>query len=119
MFKTLFAITLLIFSCKKEEVDISSLNGKWTVDSVQLGGYINTANEYFWTIYKNNGDNFYYDFRESDGLYIYFNGRYDTIPSYTIGTVPNGKRYVSYLYIIDTIASLSRSKLVLITPQGG
>jgi hypothetical protein len=114
------AIALVIVSCKKGEVDISSLNGKWTVDSIQLGGYTNTANEYFWTIYKNNGENYYYDFREGNDLYIYFNGRYDTIPNYTIATAPSGKRYISYPpYTGDTIHSLSKTRLILISRQGG
>jgi hypothetical protein len=121
--KTLYFIFLfslfVFYGCKKSENPEYSIIGKWYIDSVQLA---NTP--IYWTIYKNAGENYYYDFRSDGKIYIYWiNNLYDTIPNYDLVKPATGKSFIKfqppYGTTVDTILNLTEHKLTLTSPQGG
>lgn len=117
----IFLFSILVFySCKKSESPEYSIIGKWYIDSIQLA---NTP--VYSTIYKNAGENYYYDFNADGKLYTYWlNNSFDTIPNYNWVKPATGNSYVKFppLYggtAADTILNLTEHKLTLTAPQGG
>ncbi len=115
----LAALLTVLSACGKDPLTNSSVAGKWQVDSIGLKSTGSNGIETTTTIYRNTGQNFYYDFRADGNLYLYLNNVYDTLKSYQ---VVDGKprSFIKYQtpFIIDSIVSISNNRLTLQNPQG-
>ena len=112
-----FLVPLIFCFCKKNSDGTGSVLGKWIIDSVQVVGRPYNE-EIMVTIYRNAGENFYFDFRP-DSVQIYWSAtsyvtKYNLVQS-------SGKTLLQFdqSYAADTVLKLTPGNMILTSRQGG
>ena len=112
------ALSLLLSFCKKSHEEQGSIMGKWLIDSVQVVGRPYNE-EVMVTIYRNAGENYYFDFR-ADSVQIYWSST-NYITKYSLIKPSAGKTLLQFdqSYAADTVLKLTSRNMILTSRQGG